>query len=294
MYDNTWHTDKQSRGVFYYERPDKGRIDIIPVKIPKGARSRKINPETKQPYTLKPDEAQKWVCDGSSIWQINVPEKAAENYEIPAKNRGENIMDGPLPFMFGMPADQALERFELAFNPRQNPKTKNSQVWLIIKPRWKSDAANWSLAKVYLNKQNNYLPSAVQLVDPSGNMETVYQFKNLQVNKRTIDFLFIFGQKDPFKPNLKGYKLTLHNEDHPPVPFTVGLSAKKAKEIVEDKNLGFKASFKRGPPAPKKDLTYKVFEQDPKPGTPLAKGQTVILTVYDKPANEQKKPQQRR
>jgi len=47
---------------------------------------------------------------------------------------------------------------------------------------------------------------------------------------------------------------------------------------------GFQISLPRGKPAPKQELVYRVYEQDPPPSTPLKKGQTIMLTMYDKMA----------
>jgi hypothetical protein len=68
------------------------------------------------------------------------------------------------------------------------------------------DKENFQEATIILDRRR-YLPTAVRLIDPSGNVETVYSFKEIHVNRRElIPELF---RKDPFEPNLKGYKLIL-------------------------------------------------------------------------------------
>ncbi|MCA9016684.1 MAG: hypothetical protein KDA77_15230, partial [Planctomycetaceae bacterium] len=52
-YDDVFQVEKLSEGKFYYEQPDKGRIDITGVEVPKGAQGQKRNKDGK-PYQLKP------------------------------------------------------------------------------------------------------------------------------------------------------------------------------------------------------------------------------------------------
>jgi hypothetical protein len=76
---------------------------------------------------------------------------------------------------------------------------------IAIIPRLASDLQNYAEAAVVLDK-STYLPKAVKLYDPTGNLETVYTFDSIKINQRGI-FPPIFRDKDPFHPNLKGYKL---------------------------------------------------------------------------------------
>ena len=110
--------------------------------------------------------------------------------------RGQNIINGPLPFLFGMPPEKAKLRYQFTLL-----KENKQKVMLAVKPRWQQDAANWREAKVILDKNNRYLPEAVQLIDPTGNLETVYTFGRLIVDKTQIIF------RDPFNPHLFRYKL---------------------------------------------------------------------------------------
>ena len=111
-YDDVFQVEKHSEGKFYYEQPDKGRIDITPLEIPKGAQGRKKNAKG-IPYQLKPGDNQRWICDGNRIFSIDEHEKTYEVYPIPLDRRGANIMEGPLPFLFGMPAKVAKKRYFL-------------------------------------------------------------------------------------------------------------------------------------------------------------------------------------
>ncbi|MCH8820593.1 MAG: uroporphyrinogen-III C-methyltransferase, partial [Acidobacteria bacterium] len=107
---------------------------------------------------------------------------AGHGHPIPDRAQGRNIMDGPLPFLLGIPPDKALARYRLSVIS----ETK-TEVRLQIYPRWKSDSANYKSAKVVLSKTQNYLPSAVRMTDPSGkNKITVYVFDKMIVNNKGV------------------------------------------------------------------------------------------------------------
>jgi len=286
VYDLVFHVEKHAEGRFYYEKPDKGRIDIEEVEIDKGKQGQRKDKNGK-PFQLRTDRPEKWICDGKRILQINDREKTADVFTIPEAGRGVNIMHGPLPFLFGMPAAEAVQRYRLkvlALN--------KEEVWLEAQPNWKQDAANWKQAKIIL-RRSNFLPRAVQLIDPTGNAETVYLFSNLALNKRQIPFLKILG-RDWYNPNLRDYSITTKSAEKPQlarqrqpanpqaaiVPSLVGLHFKQADQILKRK--GLKSRFVKGQAARAPQQVYVVARQKPAAGSELKKGTPVTLTLFDK------------
>ncbi|QDV53147.1 PASTA domain-containing protein [Gimesia fumaroli] len=283
-YDDVFQMEKRSEGKFYYEQPDKGRIDITGMEIKKGAVSDKKNAEGK-PYQLKPGENERWICDGARIFSINEDEKSYEVYPIPLGRRGENIMEGPLPFLFGMPAETAKKRYFL-----QLVANSPEQIVIAVKPRRRADAANYREAKVILNPKT-YLPNAVLLVHPGGNQSTVYVFKNVVANKSRGIITKIWGN-DPFKPDLDDYQLqgkvaAVAQGPNPPqvafkVPSTIGRDYKAAQKILIQ--MGFKPEVHPGNPAQNPgERKYHVYRQKPQPGTAAKKGDTIHLLLYTDP-----------
>lgn len=266
IYDEVFEVEKRADGIFYYRAPDKGRIDISAVKITADKKSGKTGKGGK-PFKLQSDRPERWVCDGKQILQVNDTQKTVEQFPIPPQAQGQNIMEGPLPFLFGMPADKAKRRYFLKLL-----KITETQVLLEVKPRWRQDAANWREAKVILQKRN-YLPSAVQLTDPAGNLVTVYTFSDLKVNQKPL----LPWQGDPFNPRLIGYKWIKSDSR---VPSVVGEDYEKAQEVLEA--AGYSVKFRRGKPARTRESVFAVYQQEPNPATPLAKGKTVYLTCYDR------------
>ena len=291
-YDDVFQVEKLSKGKFYYEHPDKGRIDITGAEVPKGAQGKKRNKQGK-PYQLKPGENERWICDGKRIFSINEDEKSYEVYPIPLNARGANIMEGPLPFLFGMPAETAKKRYFLKLM-----ENSPQRIIIAVKPRRRADAENYSEAKVMLNPQT-FLPSAVQLIHPGGNQTTVYTFEKVVANKKGGIFNSIFG-RNPFIPDLDDYQLqgkvaAVAEGPKAPnpvqqvtfkVPSMIGRDYKAAQQMLV--KMGFVPEIHRGAAAPEPKVIYHVYQQLPKPGTAAKKGETVHLRLYDNPKTAQK------
>lgn len=307
-YDDVFQVEKHSKGKFYYEQPDKGRIDIAPKKIEKGAQGRKRNANGK-PYQLKPGDNQRWICDGKRIFAIEEDEKTYEVYPIPLERRGANIMEGPLPFLFGMPAETAKKRYflKLVLN-------EPNRIVIAVKPRRRADAANYSEAKVMLDPKT-YLPSAVQLIHPGGKQSTVYTFTNVVANKNRGFIIKWLGDK-PFSPDLDDYQLqgkvvaaAGENQAQPPknrpaapvqqvnqqvkqqvtfkVPSLIGKDWKKAKTKLED--MGFQTKLWPGKAVDEPgQQPFHVYLQSPEPGTTAKKGDLIHLKLYSEAKTAQK------
>lgn len=290
VYDMVFKVEKWSVGKFYHERPDKGRIDIEPAPIKPGTVSSRVDPTTQKPFTLEPDMAEQWICDGKRIMEVNAKAKEAAIFSIPPRAQGENIMNGPLPFLFGMPAETAKKRYQLTLvSDKVDPRSRRRQIQIRALPRWQQDRANWKEARIILDHPT-YLPLHVKLVDSAGTKETVFSFQKLEVNK----FRFPLLGSDPFRPNLRGYKL-MNNvpgtpdkptitlaDDEQVVPDIATYSVENAIERLKQAGFVVDKKWTRGGPAPTKNLELKVRTCVPKPMTALKKGATVKLVVYER------------
>lgn len=226
VYNKVFELEKRAEGKFYVETPDKGRIDLVGLPPKKNEVSKKVGEQTGKPYRLEADRDEMWICNGDEIVMVNGDEKTYEIAPIPEHLRGTKIIDGPLPFLFGMKSADAQKRFQLTL-------LSNSATTVIIQivPRRQSDADNYKTAEIILDKKT-YLPIAVRMHDPSGNLETVYRFEILDVNNRSLKAKLagVFGDSDPFYPDLrkKGYKLVLPAQEEgavrSPAPGAKGTS----------------------------------------------------------------------
>jgi TIGR03009 family protein len=303
VYDTTFETESRSRGEFAYEKPDKGRIDINPVpvtpKVVEGrkkevelAKQEKRRPEVRvkengEPYELAESQAEQWWCDGERIYNIDLVRKQAIVNQIPVQMQGGNIMDSPLPFLFGMPPERAKRRFEMGFHGgNHDPASKRAR--LVIYPNLPQDAQSWRQADVLLDTQT-WLPIAVQLHDPAGTKITVYSFSNLKRNPLTFENL----KFSRFTPSLKGLNVLTINESEvapPVVPALGGLHFEEALKQLDQlglkrtKDASNRVTLEQGNVAPTPKQKFHVEAQTPAPGTPLEPGLKVTLRLYADPA----------
>ncbi|MEI8017758.1 MAG: hypothetical protein WCH39_06120, partial [Schlesneria sp.] len=200
--------EKVSEGEFFLETPDKGRIDMIAKPVGKGEAA------SKEGYTLEKGSSEKWICTGEEILSFNEDDKTYAREVLPASMRGKNIVHSPLPFLFGMKAEEAKQRFNLRLG--QFGKDKDKDIpWVVIYavPRMDSDRQNYSEAAIKLDLKH-YVPLAVRLVDPNGIL-TVYTFKTVEINDSGFA-KFLKGRfGDPYRPSLKGYTLQISNDIQP-------------------------------------------------------------------------------
>ncbi len=194
-YDHTFFVESRSAGRFVYEAPDKGRYEFEGVKIGKDEVSKKQGPD-KKPYKIQSGLAERWICTGKEVIKINDVDKTYDVVEIPEDQRGEKIMEGPLPFLFGMKAEQAKRRYHLELLD----KPDDPRIWIYVVPRLEQDRRNYREATIILDGKS-FHPIAVRMIDPRGAEETVHKFKGVRDTKP----IFSLGS-DPFKFNAKGYQ----------------------------------------------------------------------------------------
>lgn len=238
-FNKVFSVEKRSMGVFYYEAPDKGRFDMQGVAIKEGDVSRKIDPQTQKPYQLASGTDQGWVCTGTDVLMIDPVAKQFEISPIPPQLQGQNIIQSPLPFLFGMKAADAKRRFKLTLY------SDTKAAWVIdAEPRNQMDAQNYKVARIALSKEN-FVPMEVSLIDPPGTLMTVYTFRDVKVNpgKGVVAALLpLFKDANPFQPNLRGYKKVL-----PPV---VQQPEVQPVNGVREADSSGRSSLQR-PPAPR-------------------------------------------
>ena len=290
IYDYVFGVATRAEGRFYYEAPDKGRIDLVPDPKGKGKKFEKVNPNTnkKVVLTAQPDQPERWICDGQQVLVIDEVQKVAQQYPIPAAARGANIMDGPLPFLFGMPPEKAKQRYTMKLL-QLNAK----DIDILVYPRLKQDSANYKWARIRIERAT-MLPMAVQMLDPAGSRETVYTFPRVAKNpKKGWLPAFPWKEKDVFKPDLSKYDIQAAEVDPEElverkpvtvpvgrrlVPSVVGFDFKQAETIL--KKSGYTVKMLRGQPAIRSELTYRVQKQTPEPKTAVANGSVVALTLF--------------
>ena len=277
--------------VFGVASRDKGRIDLVPDPQGAGEEFDKINPNNNQKVklTARPDDPERWICDGEQVLVIDEAQKVAQQFPLPPAARGNNIMDGPLPFLFGMPPEKAKQRYTMKVL-----QVTATDIDLVAYPRWKQDSANYKWARIRIERAT-MLPMAVQMLDPAGTRETVYTFPRIEKNpkKGLLPNFFPWKEKDPFKPDLSKYDIQAAEvapeevaERQPAtvpsnrqlVPSVIGFEYKQAEDILQ--KSGYTVKMLKGEPAKRNELVYRVQKQTPEPKTAVENGSVVALTLY--------------
>jgi TIGR03009 family protein len=273
-YDEVFQVEKHSTGKLYYAKPNKGRIELEGLVFPEGKQGNRFN--------LAPGDTEEWVCDGQRVIQINRPkaEKPQANvFAIPDDQQGENIMNGPLPFLFGMPPDVAQKRFWL-FLKTHDAKTAH----IVAYPKLAVNAQSYKYAEIILSKET-FLPVAVKLRSPADNGSVMYVFEDVVQNRR-------WQLANPFAVNLDGMNIVNKVEVReptkvgkpagpPPMPSLVGLSGNDVKLLCE--RLKVDVKFYQGEPAANENLKFRCYRQMPAQDEPLVPGTVVKVVLYVAP-----------
>jgi TIGR03009 family protein len=278
-----------AEGKFFVKMPDEGRIDVgvYTPATPKPGDIKTYSAPNGTPTKMKIEsekKQEKWICDGKTVRVIDDTRRTYEEVKIPPNQQGANMIDGPLPFLLGMPPDKAKARYRFQIVK----KVGQDRIWLEVKPKFALDAAEWVRAYVLLNL-GTYLPDRVSLFDPDGNKETVYLFHDIQVNQQGL--LQRFFGSDPFSPRLWDYRREVHavqdrgpkdpDSKGPKMPMLIGAKDKDALRISKAlKEMGFDVQFEQGPIAPNADQLYRIESQSPEANTPLQPGQKILLRYY--------------
>ncbi len=179
-YNHRFQVEERAVGEFLYEMPDRGVYRTMPAKIKKGDIGRSKDEAGKEcdPYTLKPaEEAERWICTGKQVKQVKEGLKTYTVTDVPESSQGANIIESPLPFLFGMKAEQAKRRYQM----RILSHDKGSYLLEVI-PKLAMDSVNYRKAFLFIDDKE-FLPRAVRLIDAAGQEETVHNFTGLQVNQ---------------------------------------------------------------------------------------------------------------
>lgn len=198
-YDDVFGVEKRCVGQFKFESPDKGRIDLNAIELPKGAINQGKQTTKGAAYKVVSDDPQRWVCTGTQVLIIDDAAKSVQQVDIPPQYQGQNIVDGPLPFLFGIKAEKAEKRYQLEIGNMHSAKVFH----LVAKPLLRQDAQEWRVAEVMLNPEN-FLPLAIRTFDPAGTKETVYVFNaDQKINPR-----WFTDQFSPRSLGIQSYKVS--------------------------------------------------------------------------------------
>ncbi|MFA6004795.1 MAG: hypothetical protein WC881_12100 [Elusimicrobiota bacterium] len=158
-------------------QPQNGQANPPPRFIDEGSIA--FGAPDKGMYSIEKPRQEYWISDGKSIFEYDYQKKRVTEHKLPPELQGKEITNGPLPFLFGAPADQLKHRYYLRLITP--PAAASKEIWLQAVPRFQPDAANFRHAELIL-LADTMNPGAIQVHQPGGKNRSTYIFKNVIVN----------------------------------------------------------------------------------------------------------------
>ncbi len=187
----------KGEGVVRFMQPDKGLFKVEKVEFYAGR-------DEKQAATYRENDRQKfgeyWLCDGDYVHILDRNEKKCLKVQLPPEMRGQNIHLSPLPFLFGVKAQEIKSRYWVRpIAPPQGSK----DVWLETYPKRPDDAGNYSRVQIVLDA-NEVLPKALIVFLPNWRADQqhreVYEFTERDKDWNMLDQMKDKLFRDEFIP----------------------------------------------------------------------------------------------
>lgn len=191
-----------SRGVVRFQKPDRGLFKTEVYTKMTGQVSKDKQVELK----VDPNNSGEWVvCDGKFVWDYDRKEKIRTKLELPPEMQGLGIMNSPLPFLFGVKADEIKARYWVrAISPgTENGRAVENKYAIEAYPKYPVDAVNYHHVQIVLDR-DMFLPELMVLYMPEWNDQAVnangvvieprdkrmvYQFASRQINSNIFQKL---------------------------------------------------------------------------------------------------------
>lgn len=198
---------QKQQGEISYQNPDKGSFKInqtlqwqaAPQPPSQNAAALRQAPQGEY-QEMSEVVGEHWVCDGKKVYEYRPQAKQLAITPIPEEMQGEQIVNGPLPFLFGAKAEDLKKRYWMRIHP--NPD--QNVIHLVALPKTRADAANYRAVELMLDRKR-LLPTAMQVHPPAiageSSARDVYQFDmaSVSVNSR-VDRLWNMLFQAPRKP----------------------------------------------------------------------------------------------
>jgi TIGR03009 family protein len=204
-----------AEGAINYAAPDKGMFRVeksMLVTLPV------TNPQEPK-YTANNDTLNEhWVCDGKSVFEFDGHNKNVIQRELPPNMQGKQIVEGPLPFLFGASAASIKARYWIR---AIIPPPRKGVFWLEAEPKSREDAANFKRVHIII-AGGDFLPEGLVLFHRA-NATTTFAFENRERNwNDLIEKLNLFHRQffEPATPS--GWKKIVEKYQE---PATVPVSA---------------------------------------------------------------------
>ncbi len=162
-------------GTLRFQDPGKAEFKIEKIE--------QLTQKEPPKYAVNPREphGEHWICDGQWVHILDQNRKQATRIQLPPSYRDEKVYQSPLPFVFGVKAQELKDRYWI----RPLISQKDDEVWLEAVPKRADDAANYSRVQIVLDKKDT-LPKGLIVFMPNWTEKQphreVFQFNNRQTN----------------------------------------------------------------------------------------------------------------
>lgn len=202
-----------AEGVIKYAAPDKGLFHVekasqVVLPLPNG------QPPKYKP--LDPTLNEHWVCDGKSLFEFDGRNRQLIQRELPPEMQGRQIVEGPLPFLFGAKAETIKQRYWVRVIV---PPPKKNAFWLEAIPKTSDDAANFKMIHIIIAEED-FLPEGMVLYHRN-QAKTTFSFEEREANwNDLIEKLNLFHREffEPATP--QGWKKVVDRYQAPSGGFT--------------------------------------------------------------------------
>ena len=158
-------------GKVMYAQPDKGLFEVTALQQGKQKEDGTIGYEVQQAT-----EFEKWICDGTTVFEFDHRNKQLIERGLPPETQGKQIVEGPLPFLFGAKKAQIEARYWVRINPE-----KKDVFWLEAVPKQREDAANFRQIDIVIPDNKEFLPKAI-ILHHRGGTQTTFEFTGQETN----------------------------------------------------------------------------------------------------------------
>ena len=174
---NQLYAHHQAFGEIRFASPDKARFETTKVYKFAGPPKEQGGNATYEPleghsmWGRTINEC--WVCTGQSVFSFDFEQKARYEEKIPPKLQG-NVVESPLPFLFGAKEDDIMKRYWVRYIPKYKAdaqgqkKLVENEIWLDIYPKRVNDAQSYSKVELILSA-DDFMPLAIHMYAPNYN-----------------------------------------------------------------------------------------------------------------------------
>jgi TIGR03009 family protein len=183
QYDPSLHQDGAATiamGSVRYMKPDKGLFRVDQLYTNNG---RDANGQPKFEVNPNNQFGEYWICDGEYVHIMERQEKVCKKIQLPPEMRGNAIYLSPLPFLFGVKAQEIKSRYWI--RPLPPPAGRESEIWLEAFPQRADDAGNYQRVQVVIDR-TDWMPKGLIVFLPNWREDAphreLYEFEKREIN----------------------------------------------------------------------------------------------------------------